>query len=676
LELAPPGVSFEDLDTLRAYLERTLGYAPSSLRHYYDKGSGGFFHKIDLSDPPSEGKYSKASTATCLTFLDATGQLSIGDNADEDLRSKYPWAAKRADLQRTIVTDDDWSSAGLDPDNPFTVSFLLEAVDALSGGRGGLDANQRKVVFAKLELLLREILDRSGDNVRGSVRIDDYPPTAFLTQAAVRVLLRWGKLTEKARKAVAAWTWSNLQAESVLIASGSADADVFELAYSVLTASAVVRFDRMTPQQRRILQYAIDQFFDQQEPDGTWPRSRPLFLYPKLGYAYCFDYELLVQLLSDQQLVPMIFNKLDKLSITAYGLDQKKYPLGKDAYGWSSEHHGQSRFAESWSTASALHFCFRLERYVAEAIRRVVFDYAGGTYSVPSPPKSPQARLPDSFLDSRVKPGTKSLKRIIRTTFLQPLLDARANVEQGRALPKNVPVSAILFGPPGTSKTELAKLIATALGWPFLGLDPSHLTRNGLDQVHAEAHRLFGMLQSCDQVVVLLDEFDELVREREKEGQIESRFLTTAMLPKLAALSERRRLVFILATNHLERFDIAIRRPGRFDMIIPVMPPTASAKLKEWPLLSERLAAIKVGDEAEAADLRKKLDDLTYLECKALVQRLKSNSDLRYFADAIRTEAAHATIMQPVVPRPTDSSTQTWRDRIASEIDRIRIPAS
>jgi len=657
LELAPQNLTFEQLDALRAYLERILSNAPASLRHYHDATSGGFVHEVDPEKPPRKpGDFSKASTATCLAFLAANGLIR-----------KTPWSEHLHELRREIVLNpSSWSSAELPANNPFTTSFMLEAVHVLSGGMENLDSDERAVVRAKLALLNKELS-------AGGVRIAKYPPTSFLTQSVVRVLRQWDSLKPHARKAVDEWTWSNLHEESVLLASGSADADVFELAYSVLTASALAPLDEMTPQQRGVLEYALDQFFLRQRDDGGWPRSRPLFLYPNIGYAYCFDCELLVQLLSDPQLMPMIFAKLDKLARTAYRLDEQKYPLGNDAYGWSSGHHGRRRFAESWSTASVLHFSFMLHRYVAEAIRRAVFDYAGVTYAPPGAPPSKRAALPDSFLDSKVKTGVKSLKRVVQRSFLQPLVDTSAYVEEGQGFPENVPTSAIFFGPPGTSKTDLGKYIAESLGWPLLSLDPSHLTRNGLDRVHAEAHRLFGMLQSCERIVVLLDEFDELVREREEEAELESRFLTTAMLPKLAGLSKRRRIVYVLATNHLERFDIAIRRHGRFNMIIPVMPPTAAEKLRHWPVLTDALNRVKARDESHAKLLRGKIDELTYLECDALVRRLANHKPGETFAAIVEEESLTATMSQPVRP-DAPSEKQTWRERLEGETERIRIP--
>ena len=62
-----------------------------------------------------------------------------------------------------------------------------------------------------------------------------------------------------------------------------------------------------------------------------------------------------------------------------------------------------------------------------------------------------------------------------------------------------------------------------------------------------------------------------------------SRFITTAMLPKLAAINKERKIVFLLATNFISGFDAAFRRGGRFDMLLQVMPPNLAAKLSADP---------------------------------------------------------------------------------------------
>jgi transitional endoplasmic reticulum ATPase len=152
-------------------------------------------------------------------------------------------------------------------------------------------------------------------------------------------------------------------------------------------------------------------------------------------------------------------------------------------------------------------------------------------------------------------------------------------------------LSAIFFEPPGTSKTQLANHIGRFLGWPVLSVDRSYLVQEGLDRIQALANRLFSMLTLTEQVVVLLDEFDEMGRDRSRAQELLSRFITTAVLPKLASINSERKLVFLLATNYIGGFDAAFSRGGRFDMLVQVMPPRCDVKLSntDWrPMTSSR----------------------------------------------------------------------------------------
>ena len=54
--------------------------------------------------------------------------------------------------------------------------------------------------------------------------------------------------------------------------------------------------------------------------------------------------------------------------------------------------------------------------------------------------------------------------------------------------------------------------------------------------------------------------------------------LTTSMLPKLASLWDRKRVIFLMATNHKQHLDPAITRPHRFDLLLCVAPPPWTSK--------------------------------------------------------------------------------------------------
>jgi SpoVK/Ycf46/Vps4 family AAA+-type ATPase len=139
--------------------------------------------------------------------------------------------------------------------------------------------------------------------------------------------------------------------------------------------------------------------------------------------------------------------------------------------------------------------------------------------------------------------------------------------------------SAILFGPPGTSKTTLVEALAGAINWDFVEVLPSQFLADGLNNVAARADAIFDQLMELDRCVILFDEIDEVIRNRsERDSDPFGRFLTTTMLPKLARLWAQRRVLFFVNTNWITKADPAIRRSQRFDAVLFVAPPSLRAK--------------------------------------------------------------------------------------------------
>jgi len=642
-------VEFDELEDLRRFLAEQKARQVPSLTTYHDDATNGFAHQLAVR------KLSKASTATCVLSLVGTGRWSQKD---------APWSAGAFKLAKALL-QSEWESAGLPPNNVFTVSFILEAVSKL--------ASQDKTV--ETDATCGPLLKTAEDIIRAAVadghaEIAPYPPSAYVTQLAVRTLILRKALDETTRNRVAHWAAGEIKHQIALLVAKSKSADVYQLAYALILVSSLRGDQEWTPDESAILDAGLNQFFAQQiKEDGSWPRSRPLFHYPEVGSAYCYEYELLTQLVQQHQLWNKLLRYLPELKKSAFALKDTAFALGPEGLGWSSGHHPQLKGPESWSTASVFHFVHVFERLLDEAIRISIFAHLDTPYKAPLEPKTDASKFAPSFLDCpiTINGNQESFRKTVFDTFVRPMSNVAPRIEAGFDVADDTPMSAIFFGPPGTSKTEICKKIADYLSWPLLVVDPSHFIADGMDRVYAEADRIFGMLAVAERVVVLLDEFDEMVRERETSPDVLSRFLTTAMLPKLATINKNRRLLFIVATNHIEDFDIAISRQGRFDVILQVNPPLLSEKLRVWDDFEPTLKRLEIELDQST---RNKLEPLTYLEFKVLASKLAAVTTAQQALELIEHASTTATLS--ALAEPGDET--TWAAVCQEQQSKIRIP--
>jgi len=115
-------------------------------------------------------------------------------------------------------------------------------------------------------------------------------------------------------------------------------------------------------------------------------------------------------------------------------------------------------------------------------------------------------------------------------------------------------------------------------------INQSEFLRGGIERIDAEAGRLFSLVGYLRDTVVLFDEVEELVQARAADDVVGeradklSRLLTTSMLPRVADLRDRKRIVFIFNTNHVSSIDRAIARLGRFDIVRCILPLSPSER--------------------------------------------------------------------------------------------------
>src|SRR5437667_12232693 len=110
-------MNFQELEALRRFLVEINSRQAPSLTQYYDASSHGFYHRHDKKE---QGRFSKSSTATCVSSLFATDKW----------RGAHPWSNGAEPLAKSMLVSE-WTSAKLPRDNVFTVGFVLESVTDL-----------------------------------------------------------------------------------------------------------------------------------------------------------------------------------------------------------------------------------------------------------------------------------------------------------------------------------------------------------------------------------------------------------------------------------------------------------------------------------------------------------------------------------------------------------------
>eukprot|EP01041_Mallomonas_annulata_P004596 gene4596-9132_t len=140
---------------------------------------------------------------------------------------------------------------------------------------------------------------------------------------------------------------------------------------------------------------------------------------------------------------------------------------------------------------------------------------------------------------------------------------------------------ALLWGPPGNSKTRLVLAVASERGLPVVSLGSADVFSPYVGDAEASIRRAFRLARQSSPCVLLLDELDALVGNRDNETSVsaESRVLAT-LLSEMDGIGGSSHGVIVLgATNRLDSIDAALLRKGRFHQLLHVPCPNENDRI-------------------------------------------------------------------------------------------------
>jgi len=375
------------------------------------------------------------------------------------------------------------------------------------------------------------------------------------------------------------------------------------------------------------LVHSIKEVFRYQTKSGIWPKYFPMFHYQEAGSNFCFTFELLEAVLHEFGDTAELFNDNDfikGLEKAVKWCERSRLPPDGKPIGWNSGGDLkplQQDQPESWATAVIHMFLCELSNVLSRQIQCRILNSYKADPGIDEPNDRKLNELLDIELFMQGKP--ESLLGLLKKTMIAA--NRGRDEAELRRNPIQSPMSALLFGPPGTSKTRLTKSIAEALGWPRIVINPSEFVKESLANVYSRADQIFRDLRDLSAVVVFFDEMDALMQDREATGlDTQTQFLTTSMLPHLTELHDQGRVIFLMATNYQDRFDRALKRAGRFDLLLCMGPPRLIEK-------TNNLNSFFVKGQLDAQQEKKASDRL--LEYARSDAWIKSQLDLFTFAD-------------------------------------------
>ena len=204
--------------------------------------------------------------------------------------------------------------------------------------------------------------------------------------------------------------------------------------------------------------------------------------------------------------------------------------------------------------------------------------------------------------------GMTEVKNRLEASFLAPL----RNPELRRLYGKSLRGGLLLYGPPGTGKTFIARAIAGEMVAGFLSVTISDILDPYIGNSEANLHNVFQQARDHAPCVLFLDELDAMGMKRSLSRNSSMRSTVNQLLEELDGVGSNNEGVYLLAaTNAPWDIDPALRRPGRLDRTLLVLPPDEPARaailhthLRERPVEGIDLQALaRVTDGLTGADL-------------------------------------------------------------------------
>jgi transitional endoplasmic reticulum ATPase len=240
--------------------------------------------------------------------------------------------------------------------------------------------------------------------------------------------------------------------------------------------------------------------------------------------------------------------------------------------------------------------------------------------------------------------------------FQHPELAERFAIKAGGGI--------LLFGPPGTGKTMLAKATAGEIDATFFRISPADVLSKWVGEAEQNIKKLFDAAAAEPRSIIFIDEIEALVPARRDEGSSVMQRVVPQILQGVEGFDKKagRPILLMGATNVPWQLDPAILRPGRFDEKVYIPLPDLPGRRA---MLDMYLAKRPVADDIDVDALAGRLEGYSGADIKYLCDRAATVPFLQSVASGEEgqiTKAIFDDVLGDTPPSVTDEMLKRFEE--------------